>query len=221
MPTRLAIFDLDGTLADTRFDIARSLIRVMEARGLAAPPEAEVIAAIGWGAPRLVQTALGPERQHLVEAINAAFRAEYRNNLVVETVVYDGIPELLARLAGAGVRLAVATNKPGELTRGLLERLGLLARFDVVAAPEDVARPKPAPDMLQWVMERAGVSANEAVMIGDMETDLESAHAAAVRSVLVTYSGFFRPPGLADRADRTAATVTELRALLAEGLPAA
>ena len=214
MGTRLAIFDLDGTLADTRFDIARSLIRVLEAHGLSAPPEPDVIAAIGWGAPRLVQTALGPDRQHLVETVGAAFRADYRANLVVETEVYDGIPDLLARLAEAGTSLAVATNKPGELTRGLLDRLGLLERFDVVAAPEDVARPKPAPDMLLWVLERTGVPATEAVMVGDMETDLASARAAGLRSVLVTYSGFFRPPDLVGRADRAAATVAELGDLL-------
>ena len=214
MRFRLATFDLDGTLADTRHDIARSLTRVIEARGEAAPALSEVIAAIGWGAPKLVGTVLGPERQAMADEVLAAFREDYRANLVVETVVYEGIPALLRQLKQRGTRLAVATNKPGELTHQLLADLSLASYFDEVVAPEDVRRPKPAPDMLRRLLERTGIKPSETVMVGDMETDLDSARAAGVTSLLLTVSGFHRPPGLAERADLVAATVEEAASLL-------
>jgi len=214
MRFRLATFDLDGTLADTRYDIARSLTRVIAARGEQAPPLPDVIAAIGWGAPQLVRTVLGPRRRTMADEVLAAFREDYRANLVVDTVVYDGIPRLLRRLHERGATLAVATNKPGELTRQLLVDLSLAPYFAEVVAPEDVARPKPAPDMLRLLLERTGTDPSEAVMVGDMETDLESARAAGVTSLLLTVSGFHRPPDLATRADLVASTVNEAAHLL-------
>jgi len=210
----LATFDLDGTLADTRNDIARSLTRVIEARGEPVPPLDDVIAAIGWGAPKLVRTVLGPDRESMADEVLAAFRTDYRANLVVETVVYEGIPSLLRRLRQRGATLAVATNKPGELTRQLLVDLSLAPYFDEVVAPEDVHRPKPAPDMLHLLLERTGVDASDAVMVGDMQTDLDSARAAGVTSLLLTVSGFYRPTGLAEQADLVADSVERASALL-------
>lgn len=211
---RLATFDLDGTLADTRHDIANALIRAIVDQGLRPPTVDKAIASIGWGAPALVVSALGSDQQDAVDRVQAAFREDYRRNIVVDTVIYEGIPALLAELSDRGVHLAVATNKPGALTRALLAELDLSRFFDHVIAPEDVPNPKPAPDMLHELMRRCGVSAGDTVMVGDMETDVESAVAAGVRAVLLTLSGFQRPPELLAEADDVASSVDQLADLL-------
>ena len=184
------------------------------AQGLRPPTVDEAIASIGWGAPALVVKALGPDQNDAVDRVQQAFREDYRRNIVVDTEVYEGMETLLHDLRGRGVTLAVATNKPGALTRLLLRELGLAPLFDHVLAPEDVLRPKPAPDMLRLLLDRCHIGPEEAVMVGDMETDVDSARAASVRAVLVTYSGFVRPEGLAETADDVATTVDELRDLL-------
>jgi phosphoglycolate phosphatase len=211
---RLATFDLDGTLADTRHDIANALIRAIVDQGLRPPTVDKAIASIGWGAPALVVSALGSDQQDAVDRVQAAFREDYRRNIVVDTVIYEGIPALLTELRDRGVHLAVATNKPGALTRLLLKELDLARFFDHVIAPEEVRRPKPAPDMLLELIRRCSVRADETVMVGDMETDVESARAAGVRAVLLTVSGFHRPAELLAAADDVAASVTELSELL-------
>ncbi len=216
-PPALAVFDLDGTLADTRHDIARALLHVIEQQGLPTPSLATAIASIGWGAPALVRKALGPEHEHRANAILPLFRRRYREHLVVETTVYPGIERLLADLRSGGTRLAVATNKPSELTVALLERLELAPLFDHAVAPEDVARPKPAPDMLELLLQRTGVTADDAVMVGDMETDVDSAHAAGMAAVLCRFSGFHRDADLGERAEHVADTVHELHTLLVDG----
>ncbi len=211
---RLIVFDLDGTLADTRHDIANALIRAIVAQGLRPPTVAKAIASIGWGAPALVVSALGPDQQHAVDRVQAAFREDYRHNIVVDTQIYPGILPLLEDLKARGDTLAVATNKPGALTRQLLAELDLMRFFDHVIAPEEVRHAKPAPDMLHVLMHRCGAAPASTVMVGDMETDIESAQAAGVRAVLLTLSGFHRTPELLQQADAVAETVEELRGIL-------
>ena len=211
---RLIVFDLDGTLADTRHDIAHALIRAIVAQGLRPPTVAKAIASIGWGAPALVVSALGPDQNDAVDRVQAAFREDYRRNIVVDTRIYPGMTALLGDLRDRGDTLAVATNKPGALTRLLLRELDLMHYFDHVVAPEEVDRPKPAPDMLQLLMDRAGAAPANTVMVGDMETDIESAIAAGARAVLLTLSGFQRPPELAQRAVAVAAAAAELAQIL-------
>jgi phosphoglycolate phosphatase len=210
----LAIYDLDGTLADTATDIAASLIRVISREVGLQPSPAQVIAAVGWGAPHLVRTVLGPEHQARSGEVLTAFRDDYRANLVVDSRPYPGIPALLGELHHRGWTQAVLTNKPGELSRALLRQLELDHWFAVAWGPEDVPRKKPSPQALQAVLEKFDVEPGDAVMIGDMETDIDCARAAGVRSILVTWSEFPRPAELAQRADAVAASVEELRSLL-------
>ncbi len=211
---RLAVFDLDGTLADTRRDLAASLIRTVESLGMPRPSPRQVIAAVGWGARNLVATVLGPEHADRVDEVLAAFRADYRDNLVVDTRLFDGVEPLLRDLRRGGCTLAVATNKPSELSRDLVHRLGLTPVLDAVIGPEDVERPKPAPDMLDLLLERFGVPADAAVMVGDMETDVVCAERAGVTSVLVPWGGYSEAPGLRRRADQVAEDVRALRRVL-------
>ncbi len=213
LPYRHVIFDLDGTVADTRADLAQSMIRTLNSLDMPEPTPDQVIAAVGWGARNLVARVVGPEHEDRVDEVLGHFRRDYRAHLVVETRLFDGMRRLLQDLSASGARLSVATNKPVVLSRQLLDELSL-DLFDDVVGPEDVERPKPAPDMLGELLARSGVEPAAAVMVGDMETDVGCAIAAGVPAILVLWGGYAMAPGLERRADHVCGTMDELRGLL-------
>ena len=184
--TRLAILDLDGTLLDTLEDLASSVNVALAAVGL--PPRArdEIERFVGDGARNLLARAVAP-RHELLEPALAAWWIDYRANCLATTRPFPGIPELLTR---SGRRLAVHTNKPGELARRILAGLGLLDRFALVTGGDDAPR-KPSPAGTLAIMRRLGASARDTVFIGDSPTDVRTARAAGVTLVGVSWG--FRP----------------------------
>lgn len=180
---RLAIFDLDGTLVDSRRDLADAGNAARATLGLPALPLATITAMIGDGAGKLIErlTPAGDTETRL--RAMAAFRADYATRLTVHTTAYPGIPEALAALRQRGWRLAVATNKPAVFARPILERLGL--HVDGLRGGEGPTKPDPA--MLLDLRRELGVTAAETWMIGDHHTDLLAAMAAGLRSVHCTW----------------------------------
>jgi 2-phosphoglycolate phosphatase len=175
---RAVLFDFDGTLADSYPAITASVNYVRAAHGLAPLAEAEVRPHVGRGPVHLLQSTVpGAD----VEADLARYRAHHPSVMVAGTHLFPGVAESLQALHRAGLRLAVCSNKPVAFTRGLLDYFGLLPVFAVVLGPEDVARPKPAPDMLVAGLARLGVRADEALYVGDMEVDVATARGAGVR----------------------------------------
>ena len=121
----LAIFDLDGTLADTRADLASAVNRTRHALGLRAVPQARVVAAVGNGLANLLERII-PERRDVPAAEKRAiWMREYAAHWLDETVVYPGIPEALRALRRRHWRLAVLSNKPDEATKAIVRGLGL------------------------------------------------------------------------------------------------
>jgi len=148
---------------------------------------------IGEGARRLIARAL--ERRglaHPVEDVRPLFMSCYERVLLETTRPYDGIEEALDALAGR--MLAVLTNKPGLLSRSLLDGLGLGPRFRRVIGGDDVAAQKPRPDGLRLLLGEAGVEPGQAAMVGDSAIDVLTARACGVRAVGVTWG--FDPAGL-------------------------
>lgn len=180
--TRLAIFDLDGTLVDSMEDLSASVNHALGAVGL--PPRTldEIRGFVGEGARRLVARAVAP-RDELLEPALAAWWAHYEAHCLDRTRPYPGIGALLA---GSGRALAVHTNKPGKLARKILEGLGLLPRFAVVVGGDDAPR-KPDPTGVQLILARVGATAEETVFVGDSLVDLATARAAGVRMVAVSW----------------------------------
>ncbi|ONI76445.1 phosphoglycolate phosphatase [Actinosynnema sp. ALI-1.44] len=107
--------------------------------------------------------------------------------LADQVLVYPGIPAMLDQLREMGVATAVATGKSGERARSLLDRLGLLDRFDIVVGSDEVARPKPAPDIVERALDVLGATAVSAAMVGDAITDMRSAQAAGVLAVAAVW----------------------------------
>jgi phosphoglycolate phosphatase len=205
------LFDLDGTLIDSYPAIAASVNHVRSLYGLPPLPLDEVTRAVGRGPAYLLEKTVGPGE---MDAKLAAYREHHPSVLREGTRLLPGARETLAALKRSGRRLGVCSNKPVAYTRELLPYLGLAESLDVVLGPEDVLRNKPAPDMLLEALARLGVAAGDALYIGDMTVDVETARAAGV-AVWVVATGSSTAEAL-DRAgpDRRLAHLAEVAALL-------
>jgi phosphoglycolate phosphatase len=210
-PFRAVLFDFDGTLADSYDAIAASVNHVRALYGLAPLPVDEVRRHVGRGVVYLLAHTV-PAGD--MAANTAAWRAHHPSVLRSGTRLLPGAAEAVRALHAAGLRLGVCSNKPVEFTRQLLEYLGLAGQFDVVLGPEDVARPKPAPDMIRAALDRLGLSPGEVLYIGDMVVDIQTARAAGVR-VWSVPTGSDTPEAVAAaRPDRMLRGLGELPTLL-------
>lgn len=211
---RAVLFDFDGTLADSYPAITASVNHVRAAHGLPPLPEAEVKRYVGRGpAYLLTHTVPGGD----LESDLARYRAHHPSVLRSGTRLLPGAREAVVTLDGAGLHLGVCSNKPGAFTRELLDYLGLAAHVDLVLGPEDVARPKPAPDMLQTALARLGIGPAEALYVGDMVVDIETARAAGVAVWVVPTGSEERGRLEAARPDRMLEGLGELATNLAPG----
>ncbi|RVT98968.1 HAD family hydrolase [Rhodovarius crocodyli] len=183
--TRLAVFDLDGTLVDTAPDLAAALNRQMTARGLAEIPLPKVTRMIGDGARVLLERGFAFHDRPFEEAALEAFLEDPDLEGGALTTVFAGIPELLAHLQAEGWRMAVCTNKPEKAARGLLANLGVDHYFRAIGGGDSFPTRKPDPAHLLHTMGAAG--GGRAVMIGDHMNDMLAARGAGIPAIFVTY----------------------------------
>jgi phosphoglycolate phosphatase len=175
----LAIFDLDGTLVDSRRDLAEAGNAARAAIGLAPLAADEVARFVGDGVEKLIER-LTPACDAGARAqAHRAFAAAYGDGCCRWTRTYSGIPEALAQLSAAGWTLGVATNKPLAFTERILAACGIRERFAAVRGG-DRAR-KPEPTQLLEIAAETGSSAAAAWMIGDHRTDIAAGRAASMR----------------------------------------
>ena len=185
---RLVVFDLDGTLVDSSRDLAAAVNRALRRAAPDAPALAENVVRtfIGSGARVLITrsvAAAGLTRS--VDEVLALFLDEYRRGLLDATRLYPGTEDALDRLRDRP--LAVLTNKPGDMSRTILEGLGVAARFFRIYGAGDVDSRKPDPAGLKRIAEEAGVDVQAAVMVGDSGIDVLTGRAAGALTAGVTY----------------------------------
>jgi len=200
---RLLVFDLDGTLIDSRLDLIHSVNAMLLHIGR---PELEgdVIASyVGDGAPALVRRALeNTDDETLLRAALEYFLGYYRVHKLDHTTVYEGIPETLARLAepngaqpnGVHRQMAVLTNKPVMASRDIVRALGLGDFFVRVYGGNSFTTKKPDPLGVRTILEETSVAAEEALMIGDSSVDVLTGRNAGLWTCGVTYG--FAPHSL-------------------------
>jgi 2-phosphoglycolate phosphatase len=176
-PLRAVLFDFDGTLADSYPAITASVNHVRALHGLPPLPVDEVKRHVGRG-PDYLLTHTCPVGD--MAANVAAYRAHHPSVLREGTRLLPGVYDTLQTLHQRGLRLAVCSNKPVAFTKELLVILAIKDFFSVVLGPEDAGLPKPAPNMLLTALARLQVRADEALYIGDMTVDIQTARAAGV-----------------------------------------
>nr|AXL06029.1 phosphoglycolate phosphatase [uncultured bacterium] len=184
VPVRHAVvFDLDGVIVDSFAVMSEAFaIAYAEVVGDGPAPFAEYRRHLGRYFPDIMRIMDLP-----LEMEGPFVRESYR--LADQVKVFDGVVELLLTLRVRGLRLAIATGKTGARARSLLDRLGLLPFFAHVIGSDEVARPKPAPDMVLQALSLLDVSAERAIMVGDAPTDLASAQGAGVASAAALWAG--------------------------------
>ncbi len=220
MRFRCVLFDLDGTLVDSRDDIASSLDATLVRHGYGAVGAERVAGFVGDGARVLVERALHDAGGDLGEtdAMLETYLDEYRHRHLDRTTLYPGVAETLDRLRDVGVRCGVVTNKPFEFTASLLEHLAVASHFDVVIGGDSTAERKPSPAPVRAAVEACGAVVESSAIVGDGDADMKAGVAAGVYTIGVTYgfrsSAELRAFGAAALID----TMLELPAVL--GLPA-
>ncbi|HEY7617869.1 MAG TPA: HAD-IA family hydrolase [Terriglobales bacterium] len=199
---KLLIFDLDGTLIDSRLDLVHSVNATLRHMGRPQLPDDLIASYVGDGAPMLIRRALGPDadNEEIVRDGLEFFLAYYREHKLDHTRVYDGIAEALAaiRQSSNGVprQMAVLTNKPVNASRAIVEALGLGEFFPIVYGGNSFATKKPDPEGAQVVLQESGVGPNQALIVGDSAIDVATGRNAGIWSCGVTYG--FAPHTLRD-----------------------
>jgi 3-amino-5-hydroxybenzoic acid synthesis related protein len=176
-PRPAVVFDLDGVLVDSIAVMRQAFARAYAETGGTGPaPFDEYARHLGMFLPDILRL------MGLPAAMEEVFVRESRRR-AGEVTVHAGVPELLAGLRSAGLRLGVATGKHGGRARSLLDRVGLAPWLDCVLGGDEVPRPKPAPDAVTACLDRLGADAATAVMVGDAPADIRSGRAAGVRTL--------------------------------------
>jgi phosphoglycolate phosphatase len=195
----LIVFDLDGTLIDSRLDLANAVNATRKHMGMAPLDNDRVYSYVGNGAPVLIRRALG-ERASEAEVVAALefFLQYYGEHKLDYTTLYPGVRESLDRLRAAGKKMAVLTNKPVGVSRAIVEGLGTGSHFFQVYGGNSFEFKKPHPIGIETLMRETGAGADRTLMVGDSSVDVETARNAGVKVCGVTYG--FQPESLEDPA---------------------
>lgn len=189
---RLLIFDLDGTLVDSRLDLIHSVNAMLRHFGRPELPGDLIATYVGDGAPMLVRRALSDQddEQFLRSALEY-FLAYYRIHKLDHTVVYAGIPETLKRIAapsnGVQRQMAVLSNKPVNPSRDIVQALGLGEFFVRIYGGNSFPTKKPDPLGVETILAETGTTAIEAMFIGDSSIDVQTGRNAGLWTCGVTY----------------------------------
>lgn len=211
-----AVFDLDGTLLNTSIDLALAVNHALEAFGMPTRPEKDIISFTGNGIVRLVRRSV-PEGtpDDLYEQVFAEFKRYYGAHALDHTEPYDGVPALIADLRAAGLKTAVVSNKADFAVQEIIDAR-MPGAFDAVLGECEAAgiRKKPAPDMVDAVLERLAADRSGLVYIGDSEVDVATAAACGCPCVNVSWGFRTREELVAAGATTIVDTPDELRRVL-------
>jgi phosphoglycolate phosphatase len=189
---RLLVFDLDGTLIDSRLDLIHSINAMLRHFERPELPGELIATYVGDGAPALVRRALGDSSDEgLFRAALEYFLGYYRIHKLDHTTVYAGIPEVLTNLAapsnGVQRRMAILSNKPVNPSRDIVQALGLGDFFVRIYGGNSFSTKKPDPLGVQTILEETGVTASESIMIGDSSVDILTGRNAGLWTCGVAY----------------------------------
>jgi len=206
------LFDLDGTLADTRDDLYRSVNFTLNKLGRPAVTMEQVTAYIGDGMGELLKRALGSEDETLVGQALSLFRPHYFAHCADQVKAYPGVAETLQRFPG--MAMAVVTNKPEDPSWTVLRALNLEKFFKTVIGGDTLPARKPSPEPLLEAARRLGRDAGRAVMVGDSPGDVAAGKAAGMGTCAVTYG--YRPKEVlsAARPDALIDTFSDLQEVI-------
>ena len=183
---RLLIFDLDGTLIDSRLDLVHSVNATLDHMGRAPLPHELIESYVGNGVAVLMRRAFGSEASDSdIEAAQAFFLSYYREHMLDNTVLYPGVRESLECLSAC--TLAVLTNKPVRFSEDILAGLGVAKHFKAVYGGDSFVRKKPDPIAVNLMLRDLDLRPAQAMMVGDSAVDVRTARNSGIWSCGVSY----------------------------------
>lgn len=183
-PVDLLIFDLDGTLIESKWDIADAVNFTLNALGLPERPIEEIFGFVGDGVKRLLRLAVGEGNQEKFEEALKVFRGYYLEHCLDRTIFYPGIEPMLEHFSHK--QKVIATNKSIEYTRVILNGLGP-HHFMYMVGGDNGFGLKPEPGMLLHIINKMGVAKDRTVLVGDSTNDINGGHNAGIRVCAVGY----------------------------------
>ena len=188
----LVIFDLDGTLIDSKLDLAHAVNATLRHLKRQELPHELISSYVGNGAPVLMRRTLGQDAtEDEVQRALEFFLAYYADHKLDYTVLYPGVAESLARLGADGVRMAVLTNKPVRISKAILDGLGVAPHFFQVYGGNSFEQKKPHPVGVDTLRAEARVERGRTLVVGDSAVDVQTARNAGVACCGVTFG--FQP----------------------------
>lgn len=184
----LLVFDLDGTLIDSRLDLALAVNATRKFAGMGPIDHELIYSYVGNGAPTLIRRSFGPEatNKQLDEALQF-FYSYYREHMLDNTYLYPGVQKSLDAFLADDRRLAVLTNKPVRFSRDIIQELGLASHFERVYGGNSFETKKPDPYGLSFLMKELRAPKNRTLVVGDSAVDVKTARNSGTASCGVTY----------------------------------
>ena len=185
------LFDLDGTLAETKPDLHAAMNFVLQKHGLPEVPHTAITNMIGGGAREIIKRGLSENGvswdDDKLDMATEEFVLWYDQNIDAHTTIYPNLLPLLDTAKAANIKMAVVTNKRESLAAKLMFRLGLHSYFDALIGGDTLPKRKPDPDTIEEALRQLGCAPEAAIMVGDSEADTGGAIAAGVASICVTF----------------------------------
>ncbi len=179
------IFDLDGTLVNSIYDLADSVNSVLLQNGYKTHPLESFYYFVGNGTLKLVERALPEDKRtdEEIERVHEQFAEHYSKNYLNKTVPYEGVRNLLDELNNLGVEYAVASNKTDIFTREIIEKLFPENKFDKIMGKKDGNPTKPNPKIVYDILSGKDLKDSEILFVGDSNVDIQTGHNANIKSV--------------------------------------
>lgn len=184
---KLIIFDFDGVLVDTHKDIALAANHILQGLGIAQIPTSTIKGYIGNGPVVLMQRCLPDWDEAKVKELAREFDQYYKENYMVESSLYPGVTEVLEQLHQRDKVMAIATQKPGPVTSSILEKLQVPAYFSSIVGSDSITHRKPHPESILRILEQTKQTAEQAIMIGDVPSDIMAGKSAGTLTCAVEY----------------------------------
>lgn len=193
----LVIFDLDGTLIDSKLDIAHSVNATLAHMGKPSLENELIYSFVGNGAPVLIRRVMGDgaTEDDCTRALKF-FVEYYHEHRLDYTTLYPGAVDTIESLSEAGVKMAILTNKPAKISEAIMDGLGVAHHFVQVYGGNTFSEKKPHPIGILKLLEETGIAPERTLMVGDSSVDIETAYNAGVGSCGMTYG--FKPESLND-----------------------
>ena len=185
MPIKLILFDLDGTLVDTKEDITTALNYALKRYGIQEITVQDTVKMVGEGITRLIEKVLGDEKLGMRDEIIRRFIEYYSEHLADYSREYPSVRVTLDQLSS--YKKAVISNKRESLSEELLNKLDLLKYFNLIVGSDTTSERKPSPVPVLYVMEKLDIKKEESILVGDSSYDIESGKKAGIKTVAVTY----------------------------------